>query len=253
MSTVLLAALLLAGCSIDAPSDPTGLVNDPGLQDARARYVAIGNSLTAGWMDNGLMQLGQSGSYPRLIANQLGLDNSAFSQPWVAAPGISGSSDDDPSVINGVFYFDGAGLAVLGTTPAAELQSTLLLALSQPTAYHNLGVPGAWLIEGMNAYDAASSLGAALPDPKPNLFFDFINRSAFFGNTPVPVSAGPPPIFTQSGSMHYKAIAHGAALATVWLGNNDILGPASGGNPVGGDFDAGTFEENYFEIGRAHV
>lgn len=227
MLTVLLAALLLAGCSVDAPSDPRDLVNPPGLQDARSRYVAIGNSLTAGWMDNGLMQVGQAGSYPRLIATQLGLDMSDFSQPWIAAPGISGPAPGDPSVIVGVLYFDGTGLSVLGTTPAADVQSTLLLALFQPTAYHNLGVPGAQLADGMNAFNAASGNG--------NPFFDFINRSAFFGNSPVPLTAGPDPIITQSGSMHYKAIAKGTALATVWLGNNDILGPATGGNPTTAD------------------
>ncbi|MFT5232583.1 MAG: hypothetical protein ACI9UK_001264 [Candidatus Krumholzibacteriia bacterium] len=238
MTMALLAALLLAGCGeVDAPSDPTGSVNPPGIGDASSRYVAIGNSLTAGWMDNGLMQVGQSGSYPRLIANQLGLSSTDFTIPWIAAPGISGVSSVDPSLVNGLLYFNGAGLSSLGSTPLADVQSTLLLAVSQPTAYHNLGVPGAYLTHGMNAHDAASGDG--------NPFFNFINRSSFFGNSPVTLAAGPPPIVTQSGSMHYKAIAKGAALATVWLGNNDILGAATGGNPVPGDFDAMQFTDDY--------
>lgn len=219
-----LLALLLAGCSLDTPGDPTGSVNAPGLEDAGARYVAIGNSLTAGFMDGGLMQAGQINSYPRLIANQLGLSNTEFTQPWIAAPGIGSSTPSDPSLIAGVLHFDGLTIGVLGETPAADVQASLLLAVSQPTPYHNLGVPGALLTDGRHAYDALSSVGQ-IP------FFEFINRASFFGNEEVALAAGPPPITTQSASMHYKAIAKGGALTTVWLGNNDVLGAATSGNP----------------------
>ncbi|MCB1183088.1 hypothetical protein KDM41_06620 [bacterium] len=225
-----LPALLLAGCSLDDPATPADL-NGPGLEDAGARYAAIGNSLTAGYMDGGLMQAGQAGSYPRLIAQQLGLDDTSFTQPWIKAPGI-GAVNTTTGEVDGVYYFNGAGLARLGSTPALDVQSTLLLAGTQPVAYHNLGVPGALLTDGRNAYSAATSFGASLTPPSPNPFFDFINRAALFGNTEVTLAAGPPAVTTQSTSMHYKAIAKGGALTTVWLGNNDVLGAATGGNPT---------------------
>jgi hypothetical protein len=223
-----LLALLLAGCSLDAPSDPTGKVNDPGIADAGARYVAIGNSLTAGFMDGGLMKAGQINSYPRLIANQLGLDNEQFTQPWIDPPGIGSSTPSAPDQAAGILYFDGSGLSLLGETPLATIES-ILPASTQPTAYHNLGVPGALLTDGRNAVDRTTSAGAALGSPNP--FFDFINRLALFGNTTVPLAAGPPVVTTESNSMHYKAIAKGGALTTVWLGNNDVLGAATSGNP----------------------
>ena len=58
----LLLALLLAGCSLDDQADPTGTVNDPSPADASTPYVAIGNSLTAGFMDGGLISDGQLSS-----------------------------------------------------------------------------------------------------------------------------------------------------------------------------------------------
>ena len=222
-----LLALLLAGCALDDPGDPTATVNPPGLEDAGARYAAIGNSLTAGYMDSGLMQPGQANSYPRLIANQLGLDNTEFSQPWVAFPGIGSTTPSAPDMISGSLHFDGiGGIGVVAETPAADIQS-ILLAATQPTAYHNLGVPGAFLTDGRNAVDAATSFGALLGAP--NSFFEFINRTnTLFGTQTVTLAPG---MTTESGSMHYKAIAKGGALTTVWLGNNDILGAATGGNP----------------------
>jgi len=228
-----LLALLLAGCSLDDPSDPTGDVNGPTVDDAGARYVAIGNSLTAGFMDGGLIQAGQINSYPRLIANQLGLDNEEFTQPWIAAPGIGSSTPSAPTMAAGVLYFDGADISVLGETPLDNIQSILLDA-TQPTAYHNLGVPGALLADGLDAYDAASSVAGN------NSFFEFINRSTdLFGNTTLSATlpdgaGGTITVPYESGSMTYKAIAKGGALATMWLGNNDVLGPATGGNPAPG-------------------
>ncbi len=253
MATVMpvLLALLLAGCSLDAPSDPTGDVNPPGVADAGARYVAVGNSLTAGFMDGGLMQVGQANSFPRLIATQLGLGADDFTQPWIKAPGIGSSTPSDPANVAGVLYFNG-GISVLGETAAADVQSELLLAVTQPTAYHNLGVPGAWLVDGLNAYDAASSMSVVIDPTSPNLFFEFINRSSFFGNKTLTATlpngvGGTYDVDYASGSMIYKAIAKGGALATMWLGNNDVLGPATSGNPAPGFGPAGAaaFQAEY--------
>ena len=64
------AALLLAatlGCEDGAPADPVGEELD------LSAYVAIGNSLTAGFMNGALGLEGQSCSYPRLLAGQAGV------------------------------------------------------------------------------------------------------------------------------------------------------------------------------------
>ena len=69
-------ALLLAGCSVDDPDHPTGLQAPPVFSN----YVALGNSLTAGYMDSGLMLRGQLSSYPMMIAGQLGLTAEEYAQ-----------------------------------------------------------------------------------------------------------------------------------------------------------------------------
>lgn len=233
---LLLGTLLsFGGCSLEAPDDPSTQINAPGTEDAGARFVSVGNSLTAGFMDGGLMQTGQMYSFPNLIATQFGLSQTQFTQPWIKTPGIGGLVGAN---VIGVLHFDGSGITVLGTTPATQVQSTLLLAATQPTQYHNLGVPGATLHDGMNAHNSATSASGANP------FFDFINRATFFGNAPV--SAGYPgpggfvPVTFQSASQFYQAVAKGGALTTLWLGNNDVLGPATGGEPPLGFGNAGS-------------
>ncbi len=229
--------LMMTGCSLDDPKDPSDLINAPSVEDAGARYVAVGNSLTAGFMDGGLMMAGQQFSYPNLIAGQLGLNRSTFTQPWIAAPGIGGVSGANAT---GVLYYNGSSITVLGTTPLANVQSTLLLAAAQPTQYHNLGVPGARVHDAMNAYDHASGYGGT------NSFFDFINRAALFGNHPRTVTIQGNDVTYQSASQFYQAVAKGGALTTLWLGNNDVLGPATSGEPAAGFGNQGSAAELQF-------
>ena len=244
----LLLALLLAGCSLDAPSDPTGQVNDPGPADASTPYVAIGNSLTAGFMDSGLMKAGQANSYPMIVATQMGLNKDTFTQPWVDAPGIGTTdvSESAPNHVAGVLHYNGTGVVPLGVTHE-DAVAGLLLAVTQPTQYHNLGVPGAFSSDLMNAYSAGSSYGVNLGSP--NTFFEFINRAGpmvgLFKNVEVPPNA-PAPGY-QTGSQFYQVIAKGPALATAWIGGNDFLFGATSGEPIGHPAitPAAVFAQNY--------
>lgn len=235
--------LAVGGCSLSDPKDPSGQINAPTTEDAGARYVAVGNSLTAGFMDGGLMMAGQQFSYPNLIAGQLGLDRTTFTQPWIAAPGIGSSTPSDPANVAGVLYFNGSSIAILGETPRADIRSDLLLAVAQPTQYHNLGVPGARIHDAQHSYDAISSGG--------NPFFDFINRAALFGNTSVesgyPLGGSLVPVTYESASQFYQAVAKGGALTTMWLGNNDILGPATSGEPAAGFGNPGSAGAQAFQ------
>jgi|GEM_PF-1335881 len=247
----ILLGLLLAGCSLDVPADPTGSVNPPTPADASAPYVAIGNSLTAGFMDSGLMKAGQANSYPMIVATQMGLDTDSFTQPWIDAPGI-GTTNVGTGNVAGVLYYTGTGIAPLGVTPQTEVGG-LLLAAAQPTQYHNQGVPGAFSADLMNAYSAASSYSAQPPFNKPNSYFEFINRSGplvnLFGNNAVP--AAPPAPGYETGSQFYQTIAKGPALVTAWIGGNDFLFGATSGEPMPGSpynaliTPAATFAANY--------
>lgn len=217
-----LLGLLLAGCDVDMPDHPDGL---EAITNGE-QYMALGNSLTAGVMDGGLMMPGQLGSFPMHVATQMGLDvtpgSGEFQQPLINAPGIGGREGDQ---IIGNMYFNGSGIGILGSTHEDLVLSQLLAAATIPTPYENLGVPGALLSDVMNAYNAETSFGA--PFGQPNPFFDFINRATFFGDPGNDVLALQP-------TMMNAAIAKGARVATLWIGNNDVLGGATRGTPVPG-------------------
>jgi len=94
------------------------------------RYVAIGDSLTAGFMSGGLGRTAQLNSYPMLIARQVTGDanGGGFQQPLVSDPGI-------PAVL------ELKSLAPLVIGPKAGSGQPLNLNLQRP--YNNLAVPGA--------------------------------------------------------------------------------------------------------------
>jgi hypothetical protein len=231
LPAVLLAALLLAGgCSVDDPTDVSDTVNPPTPADASNAYVAMGNSLTAGFMDGGLMMAGQQGSYPQLIAAKMGLDFDHFSQPFIESPGVGSSSVPD-GYVAGVLYYNGVQPTPLEVYEETEVPAKLLAA-TVPTQYHNLGVPGARLSEIRSTYNSDTSFGA--PFDQANPFFDIVLRSdRLFGNTSVPAdpSTGFPAF--ETASMFWQAIAKGPALVTFWIGANDVLGAAMGGDPIG--------------------
>ncbi len=246
----ILLAFVLVGCTVDELEQSQELVGPSGTETF-ANFASMGNSLTAGYQDGGLCINGQLASYPRLIAQQMGLDvsvgDSDFTQPYIAMPGIGGTASEDPTKVNGVLHFDGTSISVLGTHNMSDLldptsAANPLLLRTLPVPYDNHGVPGALIHDVMNAYDATTSV------PAGNTFFNFINRSSLFGNTQVDPSAGPPPTpGWQTSSMFWQTVAGGSAVTTLWIGNNDILGGATRGNPVIGDniTDAGTFQAEF--------
>lgn len=75
------ALLLLAGCS---PDQPVPALSSNGLD--LTRYVAVGDSYTAGFADGGLTSASQAYSYANLIAGQFAkVDaNATFTQPLLA-------------------------------------------------------------------------------------------------------------------------------------------------------------------------
>lgn len=210
---VTLAGLLAAGCSLDSPSNVTLDYPQPTGAGLFANYVAVGNSLTAGFMDGGLIMTGQSTSYPQLVATQMGYPAGSFMQPLLAPPGVGSRSTGVPNVVGGVLRFDAGtgGLTFLGTTPRASVPG-LLLTAAWPVPYSNLGVPGATLKDFTDALDSGTS-----QSPN-NAYFDLILRNPTFGNV----------------NMRDQLIARGPTIATMWLGNNDVLGGATSGQPNDG-------------------
>lgn len=104
-----------------------GFAQDTGSANF-TRYVAVGDSLTAGFMSGGLFQTAQQNSYPILIWRQATGQASGFQQPLVSDPGI-------PAAL------ELRSLAPLTLAPRAGRGNPLNLTLQRP--YNNLGVPGA--------------------------------------------------------------------------------------------------------------
>jgi len=118
------------------------------------RYVAIGDSLTAGFMSGGLVQSSQVNSYPALIHRQATGGDAGFQQPLVSAPGI-------PPLLQLV------SLSPLVITRLPGQGQPVNLNVPQP--YNNLGIPGATLADVLNT--------------KSGGIFDLILRNPAFQNT----------------------------------------------------------------------
>lgn len=123
LSLVLLLALITS-CEDyqDLDIDPV----DSGDADFSS-YVAVGNSLTAGFQSNALYEDAQKYSFPNLLAHQLQIEN--FEQPLISNPGIG-----DPGRIE---LINLEGSITQYNTNQGEL---INMGIGRP--YNNLGVPG---------------------------------------------------------------------------------------------------------------
>lgn len=109
-------------------------------------YVAVGSSLTAGYMDGTVYKSGQANSFPNLLAQQFALvGGGAFTQPSYAEDvnnlgGIQGLAGFNTRLV-----LDANQLNPNGTRGAVEtIVGTSTITLTpQATAYNNMGVPGA--------------------------------------------------------------------------------------------------------------
>lgn len=185
----------------DANPIPGPVTGDPGALNL-SNYVAIGNSLTAGFQDGAMYTDGQEQSFPALLAKQFqteGVGGGEFGQPDInsvngysspGADGVPGTSDD-----LGRFELS---LSLLAPVPTqGELFGPFT---GDKSSIRNFGVPG------MRAGDIADpSYGVTSP-----LYGRFATN---------------PGVSTVLGD----ALAANPTFFTYWLGNNDILGYAAGG------------------------
>jgi len=212
---IALVGLLALGCSLDTPQVVEVEYPQPQGAELFGNYMAMGNSLTAGFMDGGLVMDGQMTSFPQLIATQMGYPEGTFYQPLIARPGVGSTdvSDMGEGLVSGVLHFSAAlgGMFPLSVYPDTDVPD-MLLAASFPVPYSNLGVPGATTLDISNALEYSTS------QPGTNKYFDFILRNPTFGNV----------------TMRDQLIARGPTIMTCWVGNNDILGGSLSGQPNNG-------------------
>ena len=149
---VLLIATLYSGCMDESP-----VLTGPGLGGGTVlKYVAVGNSISAGYQSNALYESAQIYSFPNLIANQLkaaGAPLGNFEQPLYSDPGNAGA--DGKSARYEILDLNGPVIGPAGRTPGVPKNSALT------RSYDNLGIPGAVVVDFLDTTSYATKALAA--------------------------------------------------------------------------------------------
>ena len=190
----------LAGMASCKPNLHTDAPTANGLNFTN--YVAVGNSLTAGYADGTLYKTGQTNSYPNILATQLQLFGPMeFVQPLL--PGDAGYPS--PKLVLG-YYTDCMGATSLSPMPYSGMVDTAGSAanIAAQGPFNNFGIPGIRAIDYlMSGYaPVAASFGF------PYALRMFMNPVA----RPIDELRRSNPTFF-----------------TLWLGSNDVLGYALSG------------------------
>ncbi|HCV43415.1 MAG TPA: hypothetical protein DGH68_08010, partial [Bacteroidetes bacterium] len=132
-SVLVTSAILSGGCSDNPPSGPVKGLGNVTI----SKYVAVGNSISAGFQSNALYASAQKYSFPNLIAQQLvaaGASLGTFEQPLYSDPGTPDATGHASRME--IVSLTGPVILPNGGAPGSPTN----LALSRP--YDNLGIPG---------------------------------------------------------------------------------------------------------------
>ena len=197
LTTLSLAAgaLLLGAChedgSLNSPLTPAG-------GEAMSRYVAMGNSITAGYQSGGINDSTQRQSYAHLIAEAAG---APYYYKKLRYRGCA------PPLSNNV---TGTRVTLPGFPASTGTTCDLIVPQELPWQT-NTAVPGARMIEATTNFDSVGGVLASASNVLTSLFLG--------GKTQAEVMQEANP-----------------TLVTAWLGNNDVLGSLTNatnpGNPV---------------------
>ncbi|MCX2473706.1 SGNH/GDSL hydrolase family protein [Pedobacter sp. MC2016-05] len=161
-----------------------------------SKYIAVGNSLTAGFADGGLYLEGQKVAYPNLLATQMAtVGGGAFTSPFFADAQANGSGYLTLSAL-----VNGSPTLANVTTNLAYRDATHLAKYTGEV--QNLGIPGMRV-----------DLAFAAPYSAANMYMERLLSD------------------TQVGTTTYFQFIQGRnhSFFSLWLGNNDALGWATNG------------------------
>ncbi|UZH56257.1 G-D-S-L family lipolytic protein [Salinimicrobium tongyeongense] len=176
-----------------------------------SNYVALGNSLTAGYADNALYITGQENSYPNILAQQFAKvqETQEFRIPFMAdnAGGLLFGGQPNPNFRNRLVLsiIDGDTLPKVytGMAPTTEVANSL------SGYFNNMGIPGARSYHLLApGYGNIEGLGADPTTANPY----FVRFASTPGTTVVA-----------------DAVAQNPTFFSLWIGNNDVLGYATSG------------------------
>lgn len=185
-------------------------------------YVAVGNSLTAGFQNNALYRSGQEYSFPNLIARQLRIDES-FDQPLISDPGIGGR-------------IELTSLDPIATTTATSRG----IPINQgEKPFRNMGIPGSILIDYLNPNNQGQlKERATIPqNPAFSPYYSFVLPDGELAKS--------------APNIHNVVAAQNPTFITFWMGNNDVLGYVTSGGQGQPITDPGTFDQLYLASAQA--
>lgn len=223
---------LLAWLSACKPDFPEPTISGDGKIDL-SNYIAIGNSLTAGYASGGLFLEGQKNAYPLLIAGQFAqCGGGPFYAPFFAdneSDGtgylrLDGFSDPTTPILTSVPEDPDA---IEGRTPEAYSSSlnpdSIVLKPYSGPQIHNYGVPGIKMADILTP--------------------GYGNPNAFFGRMLKKEEKA-------SATYVQKILEQKPSVFTCWLGNNDVLGFATAGGyaDLGRITPAATFNNNLVSL-----
>ena len=200
----IVGAFTIGGCKpkVTAPTADKGSI-DP------TKYVAIGNSITAGFADGALYYDGQMVSYANLLAEQLKLVGGGdFNTPFVPESSVGiGSSLNSKYTLG--YKTDCLGVTSLSPVAGAGDLSIFMSSVAASGPFNNMGVPGAKATTAIYPGYGNPANGAGNYNP---FFTRMLSPSEY-----------------ASASMLSKAAEQNPTFFTMFLGNNDVLGYATSG------------------------
>jgi len=165
-----------------------------GAQSNFSTYVALGDSLTAGFTNGSLVEAHQRVSFPALLARQAGV--TGFEQPLVSQPGI-------PAELTLVTLIPPV-VSAKATNQGAALR------LDLPRPYNNLGVPAARVADLLTR---VTDIGNGSQGSGPG-YHDLILRGR--------------------GTALAQGMSLKPTMVTLWIGNNDALAAVVNGRAIEG-------------------
>ena len=189
------------GCNDDFDNPVDEIVITSGEADF-SKYVALGNSLTAGFADNALYRSSQMNSFPAIIAGQMSAaGGGSFTQPLMPENNQGGFSDLGMPGKLQLQIVNGSPMPV-PTSPGGTFQSSLVTG-----PFNNMGIPGAKSFHLVApGYGNPEGIAQGLANP----YFARFASSA-------------------STTILEDALAQQPTFFTLWIGNNDVLGFATSG------------------------
>jgi len=232
LTTIAFIAFLIASCKQEVitltppenptPETPTGSKGNADF----TKYVAIGNSLTAGFQAGALFTEGQQNSFPLILSKQFSIAQGTtltFNQPDInSVNGYNSSYSSPPTVIRGrlvLFAADGVQAHAVPTPAGATGVPAPYNTADLPTPYagdktklNNFGVPGILLGQCLIPQTGGPSNG--------NPYYNGLY--ARFASAP------------GTSTIIGDALATQPTFFTFDLGNNDVLGYATNGGDNAG-------------------